>query len=296
MGCARAPSREAALRASLPFDNNYARVRLESYAEWQRLPEEWAGLSPGPSLGRDAFFKYPLQPDPRGGSFTCATCHSHDGVVGAPNVGLDVGAAILAANPHAPAEARAIALSWGKGRVDVSSRLGTEPAKIPDLRPVRFVGYLQHSGAVKHNDVISLALRIETLIITSRDERDRPPFELAMALAEYLYSLSASLSREEPPPSFVEHCGDCHSGPGLSGGLVDVDEVSTDPTLARSPDRGTGHYRVPSLRGVSTRGALLHDGSIPDLKTFLDPERPGGHRYGLDAPERAELLAFLQRL
>lgn len=285
------------MRASLPFDNAYSRLRLGSYERWRSLPIDWAGLTPGGSLGRDAFFRYPLQADPRGGSFTCATCHTQGDVVGAPNVDLDLGAAIVEKNPNAPAEARAIALSWGKGRVDVSSMHGTEPAKIPDLRPVRFLSYLQHSGAVKQNDVVSLALRIETLIITSREERARPPFALALALATYVHSLADGLPRDEPPAVFREHCGDCHRGPGLAGGLVPVDEVETDPTLARSPDRGTGHYRVPSLRGVSTRGQLLHDGSIADLATFLDPSRSGGHRYGLDAPddERAAILAFLRR-
>lgn len=286
------------MRASLPFDNAYSRLRLESYAEWRALPEDWGGLSPGPLLGRDAFFKYPLQPAPWGGSFTCATCHARDGVAGVPNDRLDIGSALIEANPHASPEARAVALSWGPGRVDVSTRDGSEPAKIPDLRPVRFLSYLQHSGAVKQNDLTSLALRIETLIITSRDQRSRPPREMAFALARFVHSLADELPRVVPPSAFVDHCGDCHEGPGLAGGLVSVDDVGTDPLLARSKDRGTGHYRVPSLRGVSTRGALLHDASIADLATFLDPERSGGHRYGLDAEasERAAILAFLQRL
>jgi len=298
VSCSRAPSHDDALRASLPFDNAYSRLRLESYAQWLELPEDWAGLAPSASLGRDAFLRYPLQPAPWGGSFTCSTCHMRGDAIGAPNDRLDVGAAIVEANPHAPPEARAIALSWGPGRVDVSTARGTEPAKIPDLRPVRFLSYLQHSGTVKQNDVTSLALRIETLIITSRDERARPPRVLARALAEFVHSLADDLPRDEPPAAFVEHCGDCHRGPGLSGGLVPVADVGTDPTLARSADRGTGHYRVPSLRGVSTRGALLHDGSIPDLATFLDPARDGGHGYGLDAPssDRREILAFLQRM
>jgi len=292
------------LRASLPFDNAYSRLRLESYPSWSALPEDWGGLSKSASLGRDAFFRYPLQPAPPGlphlvnGSFTCATCHTRGDLIGAPNHTLDIGRAVIAANPHATPEARAIALSWGPGRVDVSTNTGTEPAKIPDLRPVRFLAYLQHSGTVKQNDVRSLALRIETLIITSSDQRKRPPRELTMALATYVHSLADDLPRVEPPAAFIDHCGDCHEGPGLSGGLVAVDEVGTDPTLARSLDRGTGNYRVPSLRGVSTRGPLLHDGSIADLTSFLDPERSGGHRYGLDAEpgDRAAILAFLQRL
>jgi hypothetical protein len=81
--------------------------------------------------------------------------------------------------------------------------------------------------------------------------------------------------------------------------------------LGLSGDRGTGAYRVPSLRGVTTRGALLHDGSAPGLDSMFDPARtdpnydrgrqPGpipGHPFGLDLgpSDRQALLAYLQTL
>jgi hypothetical protein len=74
--------------------------------------------------------------------------------------------------------------------------------------------------------------------------------------------------------------------------------VGTDPRAADSPARGHGYYRVPSLWAVADRGRLLHDGSVPDLVTFLDPARAKtvpGHPFGLDLPprERDALVEFL---
>ena len=76
--------------------------------------------------------------------------------------------------------------------------------------------------------------------------------------------------------------------------------------------RGTGTYRVPSLHGVATRGALLHDASLPGPAELLDPARlrpsyaggrrgPGavpGHVFGLDLgdADRGDLLAYLGTL
>lgn len=316
--------RRHALERSLVKDTQYGRLRREEWSAWQALPE-WAPL-PIPegartgdhaalaAFGRDAFLHWPLQPAPasaREGEhglrslamvegkpwLTCATCHAHGGVLGVANHDLDLGAALLDAHPHAPPEARAIALSWGKGRVDVSTSKGDEPAQIPDLRPVRFQRWIQWSGAVRQHDVTSLAARLETLMITNASDR-RPPPVVTLALAVFLHQLGGALPPVKDEPLFVEHCGGCHAGPGLAGGLVDVEEVGTDPLLARSRERGTGAYRITSLRGLGTRGALLHDGSIPDLAALLSPERAGGHRYGLELSDadRARLLAFLGNL
>ncbi|MGZ3451025.1 MAG: c-type cytochrome [Polyangiales bacterium] len=284
-----------ALKASVTDQTAYGRDRLLHYREWQSLPEDDGGLTiPAKldrdallALGREAFHHYPAQPP-----FTCASCHSFRGVDGLPNRELDVGAMLVASHPNAPPEAKEVALSWGPGRVDVSTTTGTEPARIPDLRPVRFLRYLQWSGAVKQNDVMSLAVRIETLIVTARDRAVRPPRAVSLALATYVWSLADGLSTTSPPAAFAKHCGGCHEGPGLSGGLVDPEEVGTDPKLAHSADRGTGFYRVPSLRGVGSRGALMHDGSVADVDALLR----SSHVPDLDVDERATLAAFLRDL
>ena len=93
--------------------------------------------------------------------------------------------------------------------------------------------------------------------------------------------------------------------------------VRTDPGLALLTRKGTGYYKVPSLRGVWYRPRLLHDGAVGSLEEMFDPDRlneshvPGGwipfgqkthairgHRFGLDLTpsERAQFIAFLRTL
>src|SRR5947208_16750682 len=93
--------------------------------------------------------------------------------------------------------------------------------------------------------------------------------------------------------------------------------VGTDPGLALATRKGTGFYKVPSLKGVWYRGHYMHDGAVASLEEMFDPERlsdahvPGGftppglqnrairgHEFGLklNPQERAQLIAFLRTL
>ena len=90
--------------------------------------------------------------------------------------------------------------------------------------------------------------------------------------------------------------------------------VGTDPTLATQTRRGTGFYKVPSLRGVWYRNAFGHGGQAETLEEWFDPARlkddyvpkgfhigPGpikGHEFGLKlaADDRQALIAFLKTL
>jgi hypothetical protein len=260
-------------------------------------------------------------------SLTCSTCHTSmagarlaDGV---SNAALDLGAAMLdaARGGMDPAVASAVA-SWGPGRIDVSSHTGKEPARIADVRPVAWLGYLQQDATVKQNNLTSLAIRIETLITTSQNEAVRPPRIVALALAAYLRSLAQDLPKESDASAqspagksvFESRCTGCHILPALTGPPVPIRVVGTDPALGLSPERGTGSYRVPSLHGVGTRGPLLHDGTVPSLQAMFDPSRttlmallhgsgpiPGpipGHLFGLDldAADRIALVSYLQAL
>jgi CxxC motif-containing protein (DUF1111 family) len=93
--------------------------------------------------------------------------------------------------------------------------------------------------------------------------------------------------------------------------------VGTDPGLALMTRKGTGYYKVPSLKGVWYRGHYLHDGAAASLEEMFDPDRlkeshvaggwcpPGtttraikGHKFGLGLSdvERKELIAFLKTL
>ena len=93
--------------------------------------------------------------------------------------------------------------------------------------------------------------------------------------------------------------------------------VGTDPGLAMATRKGTGYYKVPSLKGVWYRGRYLHHGAVASLEEMFDPGRlkethlPGGwrpydsktyairgHEFGLKLPavEREQLIAFLRTL
>ena len=90
--------------------------------------------------------------------------------------------------------------------------------------------------------------------------------------------------------------------------------VGTDPALAMATRRGTGFYKIPSLRGVWYRNAFGHGGQAETLEEWLDPARlqddyvpkgfhlgPGpikGHEFGLKLvpAEREQLIAFLRTL
>jgi len=258
-------------------------------------------------------------------ALTCATCHSAPGtdgrlVPGLPNASLDIGRTVLEAQGIPAAWSHDARAAWGPGRVDVSTSAGTEPARIPDLRPVRWLSHLHQDATLRGSDPVTLAIRIETLIITASNQAIRPPRVIALALAVYVRSLADDLppadaaAKASPHGAalFAQSCSDCHAPPGLTGPPVRLAAIGTDPTLGLSRDRGTGAYRVPSLRGVGSRGPLLHDASVPSVAALLDPARLSpsfsrrlhgagpvrGHVYGLSLPEpdRRDLVAYLQNL
>ena len=259
-------------------------------------------------------------------ALTCATCHASKLggsalVIGVGNEQLDLGALSVdaATTPRPPAEVSRL-LAWGRGRVDVTTQVATEPVRIPDLRPARFLTYLQQDATVAELDITSLAIRLETLIITSNGQTIRPPRIVALALAEYVWSLADALPSRAPATGdelrgqtlFAQSCAECHARPSYTGPPVPLAVVGTDPKEGESLDRGTGSYRVPSLRGVGSRPLLLHDASLPSLAAMFDPARTQagftggtrgegavpGHVYGLALPDadRSALVAYLSTL
>lgn len=93
--------------------------------------------------------------------------------------------------------------------------------------------------------------------------------------------------------------------------------MGTDPDLALRTRRGTGYYKVPSLKGLWYRDMFPHDGSCATLEDWFDARRlrndyvptgfrgygvekraVPGHEFGLhlNAEDKAELLAFLRTL
>jgi hypothetical protein len=93
--------------------------------------------------------------------------------------------------------------------------------------------------------------------------------------------------------------------------------VGTDNNLTLKTRRGTGYYKVPSLKGVWYRGMFPHDGSCATLEDWFDPRRlrddyvptgfkgygiqtraVKGHEFGLklSAEDKRALIAFLKTL
>jgi mono/diheme cytochrome c family protein len=167
--------------------------------------------------------------------------------------------------------------------------------------------------------------------------------EQLYALALYLYAL-----KSPPNPNLFdalaargqqifarEGCAGCHTPPLYTSNTLtpalgftppsdhiakyDVLNVSvgTDPALALKTRRGTGYYKVPSLKGVWRRGPFEHSGSVATLEDWFDPDRLNddyvptgfkgfgvktrpvkGHRFGLQLPpdDKKALIAFLKTL
>jgi hypothetical protein len=93
--------------------------------------------------------------------------------------------------------------------------------------------------------------------------------------------------------------------------------VDTDPNLAWKTRRGTGYYKVPSLKGVWYRSMFGHSGWCATLEDWFDPRRTRddyvptgfrpygartyavrGHPFGLNLSEvdRSALIRFLKTL
>jgi len=176
--------------------------------------------------------------------------------------------------------------------------------------------------------------------LPSRRKPERYSDEQLYALALYIYSL-------HPPPNpnpFDETarrgqrifekqgCAGCHPAPLYTNNMLtpaagfgvteqllkaaDILDISvgTDPNLATRTRRGTGFYKVPSLRDVWYRNAFGHSGQAETLEEWFDPARLGedylpkgfhlgpgpikGHEFGTRLPleDRRALIAFLKTL
>jgi hypothetical protein len=208
------------------------------------------------------------------------------------------------------------------------------------------------------NQAADLLNQYGTFIPAGENERRLPPpdqtfprfsDEQLYALALFLYSLrppqNPHLPKTQSDMELVatgarlfdrEACGNCHAPPAYTNnklvrapGFTVADahperanvlaqRVGSDPYLATQTRRGTGLYKVPSLKGLWYRGPLEHNGSVATLEDWFDPRRleddyeptgwtgPAGirkravkgHEFGIDlsVEERKALIAFLRTL
>jgi mono/diheme cytochrome c family protein len=231
------------------------------------------------------------------------------------------------------------------------------PSKIPDLIGVHERKYLDATAThlnrgigdiMRYAALVSYAESSEFgphRLTTSEQSQvmGRLPDEGLYALALYIHSLKApsnpnpfdEKARAGQKLFQSEGCNGCHTPPFYTNNKLTLAEgftpakdqpasldvlpisVGTDPGLALKTRKGTGYYKVPSLKGVWYRGRYLHDGSVASLEEMFDPDRlkdthrPGGfrpagvatraipgHRFGLSLKpaEREQLIAFLRTL
>jgi mono/diheme cytochrome c family protein len=111
---------------------------------------------------------------------------------------------------------------------------------------------------------------------------DRQP-----ALAANAHDAAAAERGRELFQSEAVGCATCHAGSKLTNnGFADV---------------GTGAmFQVPSLRGVSFRLPLMHDGCVSTLRERFENPCAGGDKHGhtgqLSAPQIDDLTAYLETL
>jgi hypothetical protein len=231
------------------------------------------------------------------------------------------------------------------------------PAKVPDLIGVGDRRYIDHTGThlnrgigdlMRYAALVSYADSSDfgphrMVTAEQRKIEGRLPDEGLYALALYIRSLKPPANpnpldqnaRRGEAIFRREGCPGCHVPPlytnnklTLAKGFTPPKDVpstldilalsvGTDPGLALRTRKGTGYYKVPSLKGVWYRGHYLHDGSVASLEEMFDPGRlsethvPGGftppqkpqraiegHEFGLklSAAERQQLIAFLRTL
>jgi mono/diheme cytochrome c family protein len=215
------------------------------------------------------------------------------------------------------------------------------PTKVPDLIGIADRKYIDHTATHRLRnlgDLMRYAALVGCCDIadfgphrmfTAEQRRIhfRFPDEVLFALGQYIYAL-------EPPANpnladsriaageaiFTKHgCAGCHAPPLYTNNKLTPAEgfappkdhplaadimrvsVGTDSGLALKTRKGTGFYKVPSLKGLWYRGRYGHDGAAASLEEWFDPARlvkTKGHEFGLKlrAEDKAALIAFLRSL
>jgi hypothetical protein len=214
----------------------------------------------------------------------------------------------------------------------------------------RDIGDLMRYGALNQDaDVLSRNAGFRAIEVFSGGKLPDPATlgrysdEQLYALASYVYSLTPP---RNPNRSDVvaarglevferEGCARCHTPPLYTNnkltpvvGFKSPEDhaakydilnlsVGTDPNLALRTRRGTGYYKVPSLKGTWYRGPFEHSGSVATLEDWFDPRRlrddyvptgfkgyrtpmraVKGHEFGLrlSGEDKRALIAFLRTL
>jgi hypothetical protein len=231
------------------------------------------------------------------------------------------------------------------------------PPQIPDLIGVQDRRYLDHTGLVRRRsigDLMRYASLVQDMVAFDRYGEAQPravdPTRGRRYSDAQLYALALYLYSLQPPPNpnrfdaiaargkkifEREGCAACHTPPLYTNNkLIPVDgfepsardrqrfdiedaSIGADPRYALQTHKGTGYYKVPSLKGAWYRGPFEHNGSVATLEDWFDAARlrsdyvPTGFRgydgkmrsvkghpfgLGLTAKDKQALIAFLKTL
>ena len=188
---------------------------------------------------------------------------------------------------------------------------------LTDMLGFTVPSFLNLRGRYSDDQLYALALYIDSL----KPPVNPHPFDELAQKGQHLFEM--------------QDCARCHTPPLYSSNkltpvegfeipqvhrdryAIEDESLGTDAGLVLNTRRGTGYYKIPSLKNVWLRSPLGHDGSCATLEDWFDPRRleqdyvptgfvgqnvkaraVPGHEYGLDLdePERQALIAFLRTL
>lgn len=283
-----------------PADNPYSAERVE--------------------LGRSLFF------DPRlsaNGKVSCATCHPP----GHAFAGGDPAPIGVTGKPLPRRAPTLINRAYGKSQfydgrastleeqirfpVTNPDEMGSTTAaateqisKIPGYAPL--VERAFGDPRVTFERITKAIASFERTILSGNSAYDR-------YLAGDKQALSAPAKRGEQIFLRTGECSECHNGPNFTN--EKFASLGIDPAV-HPPDfglgaltgkrRDDGKFKVPTLREISRTGPYMHDRRYKTLDDVLEFYRQGGQPgpyldsriapFFLDAPAKADLIAFLESL
>jgi hypothetical protein len=300
----------------------------------RRLQLFYAGDSPGMATWRE--FTTPWAPDARVERFATGRVDELQQLAGANQLGRSFGNGVFAranGSPYAPTKIPDLMNLRYNRYLDAT---GTHRLRSPE-------DVARYAALVTGADPMEFGPH-RILTEAQRRVRFRYADEVLYAIGVYLMSFEPPKNADVAPADMVargeaifqrEGCVGCHLPPSYTSGKLTLAEgftppadhanrddivartVGTDPDAALKTRKGTGFYKIPSLRGVWYRRSLLHDGSLVSLEELFDAARldpgyqsagwnpPGvekraikGHTFGMSLPpaEKEALLAFLRSL
>ena len=300
----------------------------------RRLQQFYTGDSPGVALWRE--FTAPWAPDERVERFAKAATEDLQQLAGRGQLAGSFGNGVFARTNGSPYAATKIPDLMNLRYNRYVDATGTHRLRGPE-------DIARYAALVTGADRMDYGPH-RILTDAQRRVRFRYADEVLYAIGVYLMSVEPPKNPDAASADVLtrgeqifrrEGCVNCHVPPNYTSGKLTLAEgftppadhpnrddvvalaVGTDSDAALKTRKGTGFYKIPSLRGVWYRRSLLHDGSMASLEDLFDPSRlqpsyqskgwnpPGvtmraikGHTFGLSLSpaDKDVLLAFLRSL